>query len=467
MAEANISCCKGLPSFYEKSKPVLAMISLQIGFAGMNIISKIALNQGMSHFVLVVYRHVVATLVLVPFALILERKTRPILTFRVFCEIFFSALFGAALNQNFYYAALGYTSATFACALSNMIPSLTFVMAVPFGLERVGIKSLAGQAKVLGTIICLGGAMLMTLYKGIAITLWPSPFHLKQGNARTKNDQAQSEDFTKGAMFLVGNCICWAFYYIIQAKMTKRYSAKYSSTALMCFLATIQSAILALIFERDHPSVWVIGWDIKLLTAVYSGVVSSGIAFCVMSWCISRKGPLFVTMFSPLLLIVVAVMSSIILGEKLHLGSVMGSILIIGGLYAVVWGKAKEMEKVVKIPKKDSDESCNGQDLIGHCLYPLSNGKELIINTQQQQQNDGDHRQGKELAAPKVKKSVRESKEIFCMRALMNSPVEQASVVNHLTINCSGFDGETPGDDRIACAGEPSKERLRLSASKG
>ena len=74
MAEADQgSYCKGLSAFYDKSKPSLAMISVQFGFAEMNIISKFAPSQGMSHFVLVVYRHVVSTLVLVPFAYVLEK----------------------------------------------------------------------------------------------------------------------------------------------------------------------------------------------------------------------------------------------------------------------------------------------------------------------------------------------------------------------------------------------------------
>ena len=63
----------GISAFFEKSKPTLAMISVQFGFDVMTIISKFALNQGMSQFVLVVYRHVVATLVLVPFAYVLEK----------------------------------------------------------------------------------------------------------------------------------------------------------------------------------------------------------------------------------------------------------------------------------------------------------------------------------------------------------------------------------------------------------
>ena len=49
------------------------MISLQVGYAGMNIITKVSLNKGMSHYVLVVYRHVFATAAIAPFALIFER----------------------------------------------------------------------------------------------------------------------------------------------------------------------------------------------------------------------------------------------------------------------------------------------------------------------------------------------------------------------------------------------------------
>lgn len=63
-------CCS---DFFQRAKPYVAMISLQFGYAGMNIISKLSLNNGMSHYVLVVYRHAFATLSIAPFALILER----------------------------------------------------------------------------------------------------------------------------------------------------------------------------------------------------------------------------------------------------------------------------------------------------------------------------------------------------------------------------------------------------------
>lgn len=65
------ACCCG--SFLKRCKPYIAMISLQFGYAGMNIITKVSLNRGMSHYVLVVYRHAFATAVIAPFALVLER----------------------------------------------------------------------------------------------------------------------------------------------------------------------------------------------------------------------------------------------------------------------------------------------------------------------------------------------------------------------------------------------------------
>lgn len=62
-----------LGKMVEGSKPYVAMIALQFGYAGMNIITKVSLNRGMSHYVLVVYRHAFATGVIAPFAIFFER----------------------------------------------------------------------------------------------------------------------------------------------------------------------------------------------------------------------------------------------------------------------------------------------------------------------------------------------------------------------------------------------------------
>ena len=58
---------------FERAKPFLAVVFLQFGFAGMDVLSKAALNQGMSNYVLVVYRHAVATAIIAPFAVFLDK----------------------------------------------------------------------------------------------------------------------------------------------------------------------------------------------------------------------------------------------------------------------------------------------------------------------------------------------------------------------------------------------------------
>jgi hypothetical protein len=55
-------------------KLYLAVILLQFGYAGMSIIAKNALDQGMSHFVLIAYRMAIASVVIAPFAIVLERS---------------------------------------------------------------------------------------------------------------------------------------------------------------------------------------------------------------------------------------------------------------------------------------------------------------------------------------------------------------------------------------------------------
>ncbi|THU50108.1 hypothetical protein C4D60_Mb06t16600 [Musa balbisiana] len=138
------SCSK----FFQVCKPYVAMILLQSGYADMNIITKVSLDDGMSHYVLVVYRHAFATLSIAPFALILAQTSdtdlgvRPRMTFAIFMQIFVLGLiflqdltpcltwFRPVIGQNFYYAGLKFTSPTFSCATSNMSPAMTFVLAV-------------------------------------------------------------------------------------------------------------------------------------------------------------------------------------------------------------------------------------------------------------------------------------------------------------------------------------------------
>lgn len=359
----------GSGRFLEKAKPYIAMICLQFGYAGMNIITKVSLNRGMSHYVLVVYRHAFATAVIAPFAILLERKVRPKITFTMFMQIFVLGLLGPVIDQNFYYAGLKFTSPTFSCAMSNMLPAMTFVMAVLCRMEKVNIRKVRCQAKVVGTIVTVAGAMLMTLYKGRVVQMvWSNYIHPASSYDASNASQANSDkDWVKGSILLIIATLAWASFFILQAITLRKYTAQLSLTTLVCFLGTLQS--IAVTFVMEHkPQAWNIGFDMNLLAAAYAGIVSSGIAYYVQGLVMQKRGPVFVTAFSPLMMIIVAIMGSFILAEKIYVGGVLGAALIVVGLYSVLWGKYKEYKENDELAAEEIPEPV--KDSTGNSKFP-------------------------------------------------------------------------------------------------
>ncbi|KQK05635.1 WAT1-related protein At5g07050 [Brachypodium distachyon] len=332
--------------FLEKAKPYIAMISLQFGYAGMNVLTKVSLNGGMSHYVLVVYRHAFATVAIAPLALILERKVRPKMTRSIFFQIFVLALLGPVIDQNFYYLGLKYTGPTFACAMSNILPAMTFVMAVIFRMEKIELKKVRCQAKILGTVVTVAGAMLMTLYKGPLMELAWTNRHGSGGAAAADAPAAavDAKEWFLGSVFVIIATLAWAGLFILQTHTIKQYSAQLSLTTLICFVGALQAVVVTLVMDR-RPSIWAIGFDMNLLAAAYAGIVTSSLAYYVQGLVIQKTGPVFASAFSPLMMIIVAVMGSFILSEKIYLGGVLGGVVIVVGLYAVLWGKHKETQE--------------------------------------------------------------------------------------------------------------------------
>jgi len=50
------------------------------------------------------------------------------------------------------------------------------------------------------------------------------------------------------------------------------------------------------------------------------GIVVSGAMVALISWCVHMRGPLFASVFTPLMLLMVALAGCTLLNEKLHLG---------------------------------------------------------------------------------------------------------------------------------------------------
>uniref|UniRef100_A0A2P2JN80 WAT1-related protein n=1 Tax=Rhizophora mucronata TaxID=61149 RepID=A0A2P2JN80_RHIMU len=376
MADAggSVSARRMWCSVPERVQLHLAMLALQFGYAGFHVVSRAALNMGISKLVFIIYRNIIALLLLSPFAYFLEKKERPALTLSLSVHFFLLALVGITANQAFYILGLDNTSPTFASAIQNSVPAITFLMAVLLRIEKVRLNRKDGISKVIGTLCCVAGASVITLYKGP--TIYGPTKHLNDVPSMTtflSLGDAKEKNWTLGCLFLVGHCLSWSGWLVLQAPILKKYPARLSVTSYTCFFGLIQFLIIAAFAERDAHA-WVFKTGTEIFSVFYAGVVASGIAFAVQIWCIDRGGPVFVAVYQPVQTLIVAIMASIALGEEFYLGGIIGAVLIIIGLYLVLWGKNEEKKLASKeaVAIQSSAEQGNNRSQARHIKTSLT-----------------------------------------------------------------------------------------------
>ncbi|XP_048551670.1 WAT1-related protein At1g68170-like [Triticum urartu] len=358
----------------EAARPVSAMVVVEFIFSALQIFIKLALDDGMDVRVLVAYRLMFGAAFLCPLAFLIERKKRPPLTVKVVTGLFLCGLFGITINQNLLVLAIKLTnSTTIVTALSNLTPQSTFIVAILTRMETLKLRKPSGQAKLGGTLVGLGGAMLLTFYKGPEMLFLRRMAHTGLSHAtgdRQLRPQPAAGPRILGSFLAITSCFSYAIWLTIQAKVGQVYPCHYSIAALVCLFGAVQSTLLALCIHRDADH-WRLGLNIRLYSSAYAGIVASGSAFPLMSWCLRKKGPLYVAMFGPLIIIFVAVMSCIVLDEALHIGIVLGAVLIVAGLYMVLWGKAREEDE----QEADAPKLVGQDDELGKGPLPHTNGE--------------------------------------------------------------------------------------------
>ncbi|CAK9168052.1 unnamed protein product [Ilex paraguariensis] len=209
-------------------------------------------------------------------------------------------------------------------------------------------SSSGGRAKVLGTVVCLGGAILMTFYRGMPLFSSSQP----QGAIQTV-DQAlifslakRKERWTIGSIALIAGTLLWSSWFLLlQSNIARSYPCQCSSTAIMAFFGAIQSAILSFCIDRNL-ALWVLKGKTEILSLLYA--VRNGrirVVYCGDGVVCQETGSRLHSSIQPLVQIMAAMFEVPILHEEIHLGSLLGSIVVIVGLYALLWGKNKEMPK--------------------------------------------------------------------------------------------------------------------------
>ncbi|MQL69621.1 hypothetical protein Taro_001950 [Colocasia esculenta] len=329
--------------------PLVAQVYLHVAQGALFLLTKVLLVGGMSHYVFVTYRQAVATLAIAPFAFFLERIT---------------------LSQNFTFAGLALTNTTLSGTMSNLVPAMTFLMAVCLRLEKVDIWGWRGQAKIVGTLLCVGGAMVVTFSTGPAASVNSLNLHKHPLNVifSTLNLAGAFESST--GSWILGSVLLFI----------EDAPSELTGAAWICGLGALQSLVVALFIEPS--SAWRLKWDLQLVNILYSdpplttrycaflqGILCTALALFIQMWCMKERGPIFSTTFSPLTTVLIAIFEPFLLHVQFHWASLVGIVMVIAGLYSVLWGKAVDGNFLQG--KSDPVEVTFGSEAYGGIKQPL------------------------------------------------------------------------------------------------
>ncbi|RZC28282.1 WAT1-related protein [Glycine soja] len=293
------------------------MVVVQVLSVGLNTMIKASLSKGMSIFVFVAYSNLFAFCFLLQATTIRHRNRAPTpINNSILFRIFVLGLLSVSI-QTLIYTGLGYSSPTLTSTMEDLIPAYTFIIAIISRMEKLDLKLQSCQAKSIGTVISIAGALIMTLYKGLPMTSDVMPNNVFLSSQQSK--------WLLGGFLLAVGCFFCSISLVIQTWTIKDYPEELMLITISTSLSVILSFIVAFIAEENPKAIFVMSTR---------NVVNV--------WACRKKGPVYVAMFSPLGIVIALAMGIVFLGDALYLGSLIGAAIIAIGFYAVTWGQAQE-----------------------------------------------------------------------------------------------------------------------------
>ncbi|KAI4328552.1 hypothetical protein L6164_020896 [Bauhinia variegata] len=198
---------------------------------------------------------------------------------------FLGGAFASCAVQVFMYTGYGYSSPTLSSAMVDLVPVFAFILAFISRMENLNPKLQSILAKIIGTVVSIKGVQ-----RGINYDL-----------------------------LCAAATLCLSLLLIVQTWIMKDFPELILMT-ICCGFVVILSTIVALIAEHN-PTAWVLRPDIELVAILYSAIFVVTMRNVVNAWACSKKGPVYVSMFNPLGMVMAIGMGFIFLGDVLYLES--------------------------------------------------------------------------------------------------------------------------------------------------
>ncbi|KAL3688350.1 hypothetical protein R1sor_014659 [Riccia sorocarpa] len=341
----------------------IALLIAQVLAAVYYVVSRLALVGGMNRIVLSFYRDIVAMIVLIPAAFFIDRGTRIKFSKNMLIRFLLLGTLGVYGSNYLLFVGIEYTSLEFASELQPVGPPLVAIVAVLFGYEAIYWHRRDGKAKALGVLISCVGGIFMTFYKGPAVLPWrqvgdavpwspvndSSPVSGIPGPLRTTIHDLGITRWQFGALCLIGHAVCFALYLNLQEPLLRKYPAPVSITAYSYTIGAILMGLTGAYAVRDS-SAWTLSWNADLASVFYAGIIGSALNYSLISWCLGRVGPVFVATYLPVQRVMSTLLSLVVVGTTLYLGSIVGTVMVLLGILLVTWSH-KERNRLASLSR--------------------------------------------------------------------------------------------------------------------
>ena len=277
-----------------------ALLIVQVLFSTLHVVGKVVLT-GLTPLAFAGARVAIATPILLLFA---WRHDRFVPARRDWPLLALLGALGIFANQTLFLLGLSRTTATSSAILMASIPVFTAAAAAALGIERVS------GARLAGVLLAAGGAVVLL-----------DPLQLEVAGPAAVGD-----------LLILGNCLCYAFFLVLQRPLLHRIPWRTLIAASFLFgsvgtLAVSAPALAATPWSSLPP---------KVLPALfYVAVVPTAFNFALATWAVRRTSPAIVAAFTTIQPLLTSALAAITLGEALQDHQAAGFVLILIGLALV------------------------------------------------------------------------------------------------------------------------------------
>lgn len=244
---------------------------------------------------------------------------RFILSYLVLLAFYHKKIFCESLKDELLMFSLGVTGGSLYFLLENMALNYTtatntslIVCSCPLFaalLVWIVFKEKLTKRQIIGTVIAFLGMSVVVLNGQFVLHLSPI-----------------------GDMLAFGACLCWAFYSLIVKKVVEKYDAFFINRKIF-FYGVLSILPWFLAFPEDIPNWQALEKPVVFGNLLFLTLIASLGCYCLWTVCIKKIGVVEVTNYVYINPIATLVAAYIVLSESITIWFIVGSALILGGLY--------------------------------------------------------------------------------------------------------------------------------------